>query len=266
MVIAVAISGSSTLMSWKRRANAASRSKYFLYSDQVVAAMVRNSPRASAGFSKLAASLPPASPPAPIRVCASSMNRMMGTGDILTSSITCLRRFSNSPLTPAPACSRPRSRIFRLTFSSSSGTLPSTMRSAKPSTRAVLPTPGSPTNMGLFLRRRLRISTICRISLSRPNTGSISPARARAVTSIVNCASAPPSGVAEIAAPGRPTLSFAACDFAEAMLSTEPSVMALNSWRRISWEIPSSCEKCPPGRRSLISSKASNNTPERIRS
>ena len=33
--------GSSTLTSWKRRASAGSFSKYFLYSDQVVAAMVR---------------------------------------------------------------------------------------------------------------------------------------------------------------------------------------------------------------------------------
>ena len=38
-----------------------------LYSAQVVAAMVRNSPRASAGFSRLAASPVPAAPPAPIR-------------------------------------------------------------------------------------------------------------------------------------------------------------------------------------------------------
>ena len=48
--------GSSTLMTWKRRARAASFSKYFLYSPQVVAAMVRSSPRAKAGLSKLAAS------------------------------------------------------------------------------------------------------------------------------------------------------------------------------------------------------------------
>ena len=52
--------GSSTLTTWKRRASAASFSKYFLYSDQVVAAMVRSSPRASAGLSRLAASLWPA--------------------------------------------------------------------------------------------------------------------------------------------------------------------------------------------------------------
>ena len=96
-------SGSSTFTTWKRRASAASFSKYFLYSDHVVAAMVRSSPRARAGFRRLAASFWPAWPPAPIMVCASSMKRMMGFGDDFTSSISPLRRFSNSPLTPAPA-------------------------------------------------------------------------------------------------------------------------------------------------------------------
>jgi len=47
---------------------AASVSKYFLYSIQVVAAMVRSSPRARAGLSRLAASFCPAAPPAPIIV------------------------------------------------------------------------------------------------------------------------------------------------------------------------------------------------------
>ena len=52
----------------------------FLYSAQVVAPMVRKVPRASAGFSRFAASPVPAAPPAPTRVCASSMNRMIGLG------------------------------------------------------------------------------------------------------------------------------------------------------------------------------------------
>ena len=55
--------GSSTFTTWKRRASAGSFSKYFLYSDQVVAAIVRNSPRARAGFSRLAASPWPAGSP-----------------------------------------------------------------------------------------------------------------------------------------------------------------------------------------------------------
>ena len=51
---------------------------YWRYSDQVVAAMVRSVPRASAGLSRLAASPVPGGPPAPISVWASSMNRMIG--------------------------------------------------------------------------------------------------------------------------------------------------------------------------------------------
>src|SRR5215470_16782608 len=66
-------SGSSTFTTWNLRASAASFSKYFLYSDQVVAAIVRNSPRARAGFRRLAASFCPACPPAPIIVWDSSM-------------------------------------------------------------------------------------------------------------------------------------------------------------------------------------------------
>src|SRR5206468_2406258 len=65
--------------------------------------MGRSSPRARAGLSRLAASFWPACPPAPIMVWASSMKRMMGTGEFLTSSMSPLSRFSNSPLMPAPA-------------------------------------------------------------------------------------------------------------------------------------------------------------------
>ncbi len=111
MPTACASAGSSTLTTWNRRASAASFSKYFLYSAQVVAAIVRSSPRASAGLSRLAASPCPAWPPAPIIVCASSMNRMIGCGEALTSSITDFSRFSNSPLTPAPAWSSARSSV-----------------------------------------------------------------------------------------------------------------------------------------------------------
>ena len=142
--------GSSTFTSWKRRARAGSFSKYFLYSDHVVAARVRSSPRASAGFKMLAASPWPACPPAPIMVCASSMNRMMGIGEFFTSAINAFRRFSNSPFTPAPACSSARSRDRTCTLRSTGGTSPWETRSAKPSTTAVFPTPASPTRMGLF--------------------------------------------------------------------------------------------------------------------
>src|SRR5215218_8702794 len=46
------------------------------------------------------------------------------------------------------------------------------MRWARPSTTAVLPTPGSPISTGLFLVRRERICMIRSISVSRPTTGS----------------------------------------------------------------------------------------------
>ena len=54
-------------------------------------------------------------------------------------------------------------------------------RVARPSAIAVLPTPASPTNTGLFLRRRQRTSIVRCSSSVRPISGSSSPARARAV-------------------------------------------------------------------------------------
>src|SRR5205823_2998125 len=50
--------------------------------------------------------------------------------------------------------------------------------------------PASPVRIGLFWRRRIRISTIWRISLSRPTTGSILPALARSVRLTVYWSSA----------------------------------------------------------------------------
>ena len=181
MVTASATVGSWTCTGWKRRASAGSFSKYCLYSRQVVAAIVRSSPRARAGLSRLAASLPPAWAPAPISVWASSMNRMTGVGAADTSSITPCRRRSNSPLMLAPACSRPRSRVSSSTPCSAGGTSPRTMRRARPSTSAVLPTPASPTRIGLFFRRRVRMSIIWRSAASRHSTGSSRPARACSV-------------------------------------------------------------------------------------
>ena len=216
MAMATFSVGSSTLTVWKRRVSAASFSKYFLYSAQVVAAMVRSSPRARAGFSRLAASFCPAAPPAPISVCASSMNRMIGLGLALVSSITDFSRFSNSPFTPAPACSSPRSSVRNVTSRRAGGTSPAAMRKARPSTTAVLPTPASPVRMGLFCRRRVRMSIICRISKSRPRIGSILPARACAVRSMVNWSSAaepPGRGASPVAAPDAsdPTAWLVAC-------------------------------------------------------
>ena len=67
---------------------------------------------------------------------------------------------------------------------SPSGTSPRRMRWARPSTMAVLPTPGSPIRTGLFLVLRDRIRIVRRISSSRPITGSSFPFRAWATRSM----------------------------------------------------------------------------------
>ena len=93
------------------------------------------------------------------------------------------RRSSNSPRYLAPATIEPMSRLMTRLPLSPSGTSPSTMRWASPSTMAVLPTPGSPIRTGLFLVRRDRTWMTRRTSSSRPMTGSIFPWRARVVRS-----------------------------------------------------------------------------------
>ena len=104
--------------------------------------------------------------------------------DFLISSRTAFRRSSNSPRYFAPATMEPRSRLIRVLPRRDSGTSPETMRCARPSTTAVLPTPGSPIRTGLFLVRRESTCTTRRISESRPMTGSSLPARAIAVRSV----------------------------------------------------------------------------------
>ncbi len=175
--------GSPTITGWKRRSSAASFSMCFRYSSRVVAPMQCSSPRASAGFSMLPASIAPSALPAPTRVCSSSMKRMICPSAAETSWSTALSRSSNSPRYLAPATIAPRSSVTsRLSFRPS-GTSPSTIRRARPSTMAVLPTPGSPMSTGLFLVRRLSTWITRRISSSRPMTGSSLPARAAAVRS-----------------------------------------------------------------------------------
>ena len=58
------------------------------------------------------------------------------------------------------------------------------MRSASPSTIAVLPTPGSPMSTGLFFVRRESTWITRRISWSRPITGSSLPCSARSTRSM----------------------------------------------------------------------------------
>ena len=98
---------------------------------------------------------------------------------------TDFRRSSNSPRNLAPASKLAMSSDSTRLFFSVSGTSPLMMRCARPSTMAVLPTPGSPMRTGLFLVRRCKIWMTRRISSSRPITGSSLPLRARSVRSRV---------------------------------------------------------------------------------
>ena len=184
------MSGSPTSTGWKRRSSAASFSMCLRYSSRVVAPTARSSPRASIGFSRLAASTAPSAAPAPTIVCSSSRKRTIWPSASCTSCRTAFSRSSNSPLYFDPASSEPMSRAITRRSRRLSGTSPLTIRWASPSTIAVLPTPGSPISTGLFLVRRERTWITRRISSSRPITGSSLPLSASAVRSRPNFSSA----------------------------------------------------------------------------
>ena len=103
------------------------------------------------------------------------MNKIIRPSLFLTSFNTAFKRSSNSPryLAPATKAAKSNSKI-TLSFKLS-GTSCRTIRQANPSTIAVLPTPGSPINTGLFFVLRDKIRIARRISSSRPITGSIFP-------------------------------------------------------------------------------------------
>ena len=124
------------------------------------------------------ASIDPSAAPAPTTVWSSSMKVMTSPSASVISLSTAFSRSSNSPRYFAPATIEPRSRLISRLCFRLSGTSPSTIRRARPSTIAVLPTPGSPMSTGLFLVRRDSTWMTRRISSSRPMTGSIFPARA----------------------------------------------------------------------------------------
>ena len=171
--------GSPTKTCWNRRSRAGSFSIRSRYSSSVVAPIMCSSPRASIGLSMLPASIaesPPA--PAPTTVCSSSMKVMTWPPASLISSSTALSRSSNSPRYFAPATIAARSSESSRRPLSESGTSPATTRWARPSTTAVLPTPGSPIRTGLFLVRRESTWITRRISASRPMTGSSLPSSA----------------------------------------------------------------------------------------
>ncbi len=68
--------------------------------------MQRSSPRASAGFSRFAASTAPSAAPAPTSVCSSSMNSTIRPSESSISLSTAFRRSSNSPRYFEPAIKR----------------------------------------------------------------------------------------------------------------------------------------------------------------
>ena len=198
------MSGSPTRTGWKRRSSAASFSMCLRYSSRVVAPTARSSPRASIGFSRLAASTAPSAAPAPTIVWSSSRKRTIWPSASWTSVRTAFSRSSNSPRNFEPASSEPMSRAITRRSRRLSGTSPSTIRCASPSTIAVFPTPGSPIRTGLFFVRRERTWITRRISSSRPITGSSFPASASLVRSRPNFSSAwaLSSALGEVTGPG----------------------------------------------------------------
>src|SRR5438477_110786 len=169
---------------WKRRSSAGSPRIHLSYSPPVVAPMIRLSPRTSAGFNMLAASIAaPSAVPWPIRLCSSSTNRIR-SGSVDSSRTSLRIRSSYCPRNAVPASRATWSRATMRASFSAGGTSAAAMRCASPSTMAVFPTPAFPISAGLFLLWRSRMSTARAISASRQRTGSRSPRRAWAVRSM----------------------------------------------------------------------------------
>ncbi len=136
----------------------------------------------------LAASSEPSAEPAPTRVCSSSINTMEFWLSI-NSFMMVLSRSSNCPRYFVPATISERSSERMRLSARNGGTSLSEIRCARPSTIAVLPTPGSPISTGLFFVRRQRIWITRSTSRSRPTRGSSWPSSAACVRSRLNSAS-----------------------------------------------------------------------------
>ena len=143
----------------------------------MVAPIVCSSPRASIGFKIDAASIAPSAAPAPTKVWISSINKIMSPR-VRISFNTFFNLSSKSPRYLDPATKEPKSSVYSCLSFKVSGISPLTIFCARPSTTAVLPTPGSPINTGLFLVRRESTCITLSISFSRPITGSSFPSRA----------------------------------------------------------------------------------------
>ena len=102
------------------------------------------------GFNKLLASIdPPLVAPAPITVWISSINKT-ALSFFCNSLRTAFNLSSKSPLYLVPASRAPISSEYIIASSIILGTFFSVILFANPSAIAVFPTPGSPTNKGLF--------------------------------------------------------------------------------------------------------------------
>ncbi len=176
---------SSTITGWNLLSSAASFSIYFLYSSRVVAPMQCSSPLARDGFKIFAASIAPSVAPAPTRVWISSINSIISPFDSFISFKMALSLSSNSPLYFVPAINPPISNTAITLFLRLSGISPLIILCASPSAIAVLPTPGSPINTGLFLVLLDNTCITRLISSSLPITGSSFPFLAASVKLIV---------------------------------------------------------------------------------
>ena len=161
----------STITFWNLLSRAPSFSMNWRNSSSVVAPMHCISPRARAGLSIFAASREPAAPPAPTRVCISSMNNMM-CGFFPSSFRIAFILSSNCPRYFVPATIEPISSDTTLFPCSTLETFFFAILIASPSAMADFPTPGSPMSTGLFFFLLPRICASLSISFSLPTTGS----------------------------------------------------------------------------------------------
>ena len=134
------------------------------------------------------------------RSCGSSMKRMMSPRWVI-SFITFFRRSSNSPRYFEPPRARPGRACRSACSSGARGTWFEEMRAARPSTTAVLPTPGSRSGR-VVLRAARRICITRSISVWRPTTGSSLPSAASLIRFRPNWSRSLSSGLlAVLAAP-----------------------------------------------------------------
>ena len=183
MVIDSSMLGGSIITFWKRRSNAPSFSMCWRYSSKVEAPITWSSPRANAGLKIFDASSEPVAPPAPTMVWISSIKRMT-SWFFSSSAIIAFILSSNWPRYFVPATKAAKSSITTRRLKRTRDTFRWTIRRARPSTMAVLPTPGSPMRIGLFFLRLLRIWETRSISVSRPTMGSSLSLMAISVTSL----------------------------------------------------------------------------------